>query len=595
MEMYRQICFRGTDDKLWGINLDGSGGVNLGGYKTKSTPVVFGDSIYFQGTDNKLWKVRQDGTNGVHLGGYDTNSSPFLTGSYIYFQGTDDKLWKVMLDGTRGTNLGGYKTKSTPRVTAGYVYFQGTDDRLFKVNVNNPNGDNTWLGGYKTKSTPFVSNGYVYFQGTDDRLFKVNVNNPNGDNTWLGGYKTMSSPFVSNGYVYFQGTDDKVWRINLDGSHGVNLGGYKSKSAPVVAENFIFFQGTDNKLWRVKLDGTGGVHLGGYDTASTPFIIQPANQPQTGTARPAYQILTVVYAPPGTNGGKSSSSVDYGAGSSTGTTTSTSSSFKAGVDVSTSGGFNLGPVHLGASTDFNYSSTTTDSSSVEIKKSENFDIKVSGPAQDGINHDHDLFYLWLNPMLSVTIDPENNLNWELGVDGPNMIIQYVTVDWLKNPSSMPAGVKQQLDAAKLTPADYRQILSTNPFAFGAKAIDPNRYLPIDQSFPYEPPDNASDPVPTQTYTVQNSVTQTSTHASQVQYGVSITVSAGIKLFEASLKVTGSFEWTNTASSSLSNQSSQSASVTIGGPAFGYTGPTDLDAYWDTVYNSFMFAFPSQTA
>jgi hypothetical protein len=270
----------------------GLGGVNLGGYKTKSTPVVFGDSIYFQGTDNKLWKVRQDGTNGVHLGGYDTNSTPFVTDQYIYFQGTDDKLW----------------------------------------------------------------------------------------------------------------------RIELDGSHGVNLGRYKSKSAPVVAESFIFFQGTDNKLWRVKLDGTGGVRLGGYDTSSTPFIIQPANQPQTGTARLSHQILTVVYAPPGTNGGKSSSSVDYGTSSSTGTITSTSSSFKAGVDVSTSSGFNVGLVSLGASADFNYSTTTTDGSSVEIKKSQNFDIKVNGPAQDGINHDHDLFYLWLNPMLSVTIDPENNLN-----------------------------------------------------------------------------------------------------------------------------------------------------------------------------------------
>jgi hypothetical protein len=177
-----------------------------------------------------------------------------------------------------------------------------------------------------------------------------------------------------------------------------------------------------------------------------------------------------------------------------------------------------------------------------------------------------------------------------------MVIQYVTVGWLKNPSSMPLEVEQQLGAAGLKPSDYSMILSTNPFASGAKTIDPNRYLPISQSFQYEPPDNASDPVPTETYTVQNSVTQTSTHTSQVQYGVSISVSTGIKVpFEASLKVTGSFEWTNTASSSLSNQSSQSASVTIGGPAFGYTGPTDLVAYWDTVYNSFMFAFPSQTA
>ena len=64
------IYFQGTDDKLWRINPDGSGGVNLGGYKTKSTPTVFGQYIYFQGTDNKLWRINIDGTGGIDLGGY---------------------------------------------------------------------------------------------------------------------------------------------------------------------------------------------------------------------------------------------------------------------------------------------------------------------------------------------------------------------------------------------------------------------------------------------------------------------------------------------------------------------------------------------
>lgn len=193
-------------------------------------------------------------------------------------------------------------------------------------------------------------------------------------------------------------------------------------------------------------------------------------------------------------------------------------------------------------------------------------------------------------MLAVAIDPQNNLVWELGVDGPIMNIQYVTAGWLKNPSSMPPRVKKKLDAAGLTRADYAKILSVNPFASGSKTIDPNRYLPVAQSFAYEPPDSASDPVPTETYALQNSLTSTTTHTTQVQYGVSVSVLANYLL--ASLKVTGSFEWTNTSTSQTSNQSTQSASLTIGGPAFGYTGPTNIIAYWDTVYNSFMFAFPT---
>ena len=56
----------------------------------------------------------------------------------------------------------------------------------------------------------------------------------------------------------------------------------------------------------------------------------------TGTVRPLYQVLTVLYAPPGTKGGNSKSVVDYGNGSATGTTTSVSSSFEVGANASVS-------------------------------------------------------------------------------------------------------------------------------------------------------------------------------------------------------------------------------------------------------------------
>jgi hypothetical protein len=304
--------------------------------------------------------------------------------------------------------------------------------------------------------------------------------------------------------------------------------------------------------------------------------------------RPRYQILTIVYAPPGTNGGRSSSSVDYGHGSSTGTTTTTSNSFKSGVDVSVKAGDD----DLSATADFNASVSLTDTASVDIKKSQNYDIKVNGPAKDGIDHDHDLFYLWLNPLVKVDIFPGNKVGWGIGVDGPTMLIQYVYAGWLKNPNSMPPGVQRELAAAGLTPSDYTNILSTNPFTSGAAAIDHNRFLLTTQSFPYEPPFGASDSVPTTTLSMQNSVTNTTTHKVDVQYGVKVTVSANIAdLIE--LKATGSLDWTDSSSQSTSTGSTQSASVTVGGPAFGYAGPTNVLVYWDTVFHSFMFALTNE--
>lgn len=580
------IYFQGTDNKLWRANPDGSAGINLGDYQTKSTPIVFGDYVYFQGTDDKLWKINLDGSGGVNLGGYEISSTPFLTAGYVYFQGTDNKLWKVNLSGTDGVNLGGYQCKSTPFVSGQYVYFQGTDNKLWRIDSDGTGGIN--LGLYQTNATPFVTQRYVYFQGTDDKLWQIHLDGTGGVN--LAGYKTSSSPFVTAQHVYFRGTDDKLWQINLDGSAGINLGRYQTKSSPTVdtSSNFVYFQGTDNALWRIDLDGSNGVHVGGFDTSSTPFVVQPSNQPQSGTAIARYMVLTVIYSPPGTNGGKSSSSVDYGNGSLTGSTTSISSSFKDGLDISASVGGGKSDGSASGSLDFGFSKTTTDSSSIDIKKSETFDISTSGPAADGINHDEDLIYLWLNPQLTVTIDPWNNLNWELGIQGPQMVIQYLHVGWLKNPSTMPAGLQQQLSAAGLTADDYAVILTADPFASGSGAIDPNRFVPTTFTFPYNPPLNSGDPVPLQKLALQNTLTYTTSHSVQTQFGVSLTGS--VPVLGSVLKAVGQLQWTNTSSSGSTNQTTQTATVVVGGPAFGYSDGADVQVYWDTIYNSFMFAF-----
>ena len=250
----------------------------------------------------------------------------------------------------------------------------------------------------------------------------------------------------------------------------------------------------------------------------------------------------------------------------------------------------IGIVKLGLTTQFSASATTTDTSSENITKSQTYDIKVPGPGADGISHDHDMFLLMLNPLLAVSVYPGNNTQWTMGVNGPVMNIQSVYVGWLKNPSTMAAGVKQQLDAAGLTAADYAQILAANPFAQGATAIDPNRFLPTPQTFPYEPPLSAADPVFTSSITAQNAVNATNTHTVQRQYSVSASVSAG--LLGSNLKVADSLEWTNSSTYGSSSTSTQSATATVGGPAFGYTGTTDVVVYWDTLYSSFMFAFPS---
>jgi hypothetical protein len=579
------IYFQGTDNKLWKVNSDGSGQLHIGNNTTSSTPFVTPDGwVWFRGTDNKLFKVFNDGTQQSQPGHNETSSMPFVVGEWVYFRGTDDKLFRMKTDGSAQNQIGHNTTSSTPFVTPdGWVWFQGTNNKLWKV--FNDGTQQSQPGNNETSSMPFVVGEWVYFRGTDDKLFRMKTDG--SAQNQIGHNTTSSTPFVTpDGWVYFQGTNDKLWRVFNDGTQQSQLDGNTTASMPVVGRvqiaeatvgEWVYFQGTNNKLWRY-------------------FV--PVQALATGTARPKYYVLTLIYAPPGTNGGKSGSQVEYSSGSTTGTTTSTSSSFKAGADVSASGGLSLfGIVDLSTSGDFNYAVTTTDTSSVEITKSQTYDIKVPGPSQDGINHDEDLFVLLLNPLLGVAIYPENNILWNMGLDGQFPNTANVYTGWLKNPSLMAAeaaGVKKQLDAAGLTASDYAQILSLNPFASAGGAINPVRFLPLGHTLNYEPPYLPGDTPPPQSYTLQNTVNVTNTESVQTQYGVNVTVSSGIDLlFTASLKVTGTLEWTNTNTYGASNVSQQSAIATIGGPAYGYGGPIDVLLYWDTIYNSFMFAFPSQ--
>jgi hypothetical protein len=281
--------------------------------------------------------------------------------------------------------------------------------------------------------------------------------------------------------------------------------------------------------------------------------------------------------------------VDYSSGSTTGTKATTESSWKNEFKS----GFGLSGEKLGAEFDASYSST--DATAVEIKKSKSLSIKVPGPAKDGIDHDHDVFVLLLNPLLQVTVFPGNNVQQAFTTDGPVMNIQYVYVGWLRNPQAMPPGVKHELDAAGLTAADYAQILSTNPFASGSTTIDTDRYLATPQSFAYEPPYSSTDMPWTETYEVDSTSTETSTHTVEHTYSVGVSVGVSFPVLGDLLKLSDTMEWTSKNSAESSQGTEEKASVSVGGPAFGYAGPTDILVYWDTVYKSFMFAFPARPA
>lgn len=342
------------------------------------------------------------------------------------------------------------------------------------------------------------------------------------------------------------------------------------------------------------LNGKEGVRTCQSNSQYGPCIVPPDPPPPSCTAQPKYKVLTVVYAPPGRAGGGSTSSVSYGSGSSLGSTVSSSDGFKQSYSVAATA---KAGVFSDSSVSFSYSRNSVDTKAEDIKKTASGQLTQVGPTINGIDHDRDEIWLWLGPKLALTMPTPTTITWE-PASNQVMDLQFVYVGDLKNPAQMAPGVVTRLQSYGITPADYPSILQADPFAFGDIAIDPTRYAQLNTTFPYEPPFAAGDPSPTLNFTATHTVTNTVTTTTTNEYSLGVTFSVGVGLtdaFKVALKTTDSWTWTDTNSRADAIGSSESAAVTVGGPTFGYTGPTDVAVYYDLMYKTFLFKFVTAAA
>jgi hypothetical protein len=343
----------------------------------------------------------------------------------------------------------------------------------------------------------------------------------------------------------------------------------------------ITAQGFTPVLYR---GGYRGVKHGG--TVSGDYIaVGPGVFRVTAVAK--YLVLAVVYSPPGTNGGKGASSVNYEAGSSAGTTTSAIRSFKTATAHALETSGSVSGRGAGSAVSFEFSKSSADSQWLELKKSKAVTLTQAGPARDGINHDLDEVWLLLKPTIQLAVS-SSSASWTLADKAS--FVEHVQVGWLNGHEPMPAEVAAALKSAGITPADYPEILARNPLAADA-TLDPTRLVSLNTTLPYEPPPGPNDPVPAVTFLVSTSTGCTLGPWVEDTYKVGLTLSATRSFLDsarAALKDTASWMWTNQAQPARAGAGSQSASLTLGGPSFGYQGDTVLEIYYDTLYKTFAF-------
>jgi hypothetical protein len=363
----------------------------------------------------------------------------------------------------------------------------------------------------------------------------------------------------------------------------------------------------------------------------------PAPTPITGSINPKYLVVTVTYAPPG-----SSSNVTYSNTTMLGTSVSLSDSFTNDVSVSTSATAGFSIFGIGASETFTASadlSQESDSSTTTaINESSTRTTQVRGPSSSavGIDHNEDVIWVWLNPVLRLAFNSPTSLAWSgFGYDINDPVggvdIVGIPVKFLNGHAPMPAGLPGTLarvwaqrvvcdistdptcgadgtDAPGLTASDLASILEADPLANPAYVVniptgasctlDQRFCITGNQNLQYLPAPPGGQPI-TQTYSLAKQATATGgTGGSDTQkLGFSVTANAtgddGILAdIKAKLTVADTLTWTHKWSNTTTQQVGQTAALSITGPAStdNYTGPVEFDVFQDNLYGTFMFNF-----
>jgi hypothetical protein len=377
----------------------------------------------------------------------------------------------------------------------------------------------------------------------------------------------------------------------------------------------------------------------------------------TGYVNPKYVILGVTYAPPG-----SQSYVQYANSTMVGTSTSLNGSFSnnVGLKIAVASTMGVKGTLPDVGGTYGWSDTETNtfsenftveldtSSSVAISSQDTWTIKVPGPLSSyvGVDHDYDVIWLWLNPLLNFTIfsDTPKNITWTGynfdADDVPEMDIYGVYLGWLtgrltspgpgsssftplartwaglpSNGQIWPSGTKPSLlntAGTAIDPTVGAAIAASDPFSNlsytvtippGSQTSSDGRFtLTGNQVVDYVQPGPGGQPY---TQTLAETTTKTQTQGE----GAKVTTALG---YSWENKFTASFlenSWSTdvTASDTLTfiDQWSTVNTATVAETATGsvtgpvctvvgaycspvYTGPTEFEVFQDNVYNTYMF-------
>ena len=335
-------------------------------------------------------------------------------------------------------------------------------------------------------------------------------------------------------------------------------------------------------------------------------------------AAPAYQILSILYTPPGdhSNSGFSNST-------SAGVSNSFAQNYSNANSISFSGGL------LGTSSGVSFSTANTqgDTTGFTVSYQGTSGSQLS-TAQQTIDHNQDQVYLWINPSIKVqqtgsttgyfslgTVDVNGNYN-----TGAPMDIVNVNIAGLKTPSLIPLNVLQaqnpqpgvtlpglsvicanrvpdnqctQQNACGCVPSDFAGIVAEDPLssnpnqATQPNSIDSSRYVYVNY-LPLEGPQQQGAGPVSNSFSLSDSQMGSQSYSNGSSYSVGLSKSYSISgPFSLGITQTKTFTYGETKTAGTTNGTAHTGSVTLGTSRVGCQ--EYVDVYEDTLFHTFAYA------
>ncbi len=351
----------------------------------------------------------------------------------------------------------------------------------------------------------------------------------------------------------------------------------------------------------------------------------------TGFVNPRYVVVGVTYAPPGT-----SSSVTYTNSTLVGNTSTTTGSFQndANVTISVSDDISAWTIIGGGGVKVTGTESTdviqgsNSASTVTMSKTSTVSYETKGtPTCSPVNHDYDVIWLWLNPLVIYTVYPgTTNVQWNgygydpkdpsgtLGRDIVPIQVGYLNGHFGSDPTITailarswvttyePGMIWPAGQGPGLTSTDLTNVLAADPFT------SPSYTLPTplpsstgDGRFTQDPyPPNPVPYIPGTTTTSFNTITvDTESESNGTSYsykqafGMESAFSGGIfgDNWTLDVKTTDTLTWAYTWLNTLTTTQTNTNALSVAEPSGcspPYSGPGQFIVLQDNHYGTFMF-------